>query len=165
MTYKVVCNTVIPEPIPSKSRLGSADGARVGFLQRTISIIGAYSDLGRDTLYVAVLRQLSSCLTDGGACAFLIMSAFQSAFALKYPRDPFHHARTAETFQRPSKLRYSPTLTTIEIRVLLPTVCPLKLSCARTLTPVFPQGEPQKQKLLNPLLPSSLHRFWLRRGR
>ena len=58
MTYKVVCNTVIPEPIPSKSRLGSADGTKVGFLQRIISIIGAYSDLGRDTLYVAVLRQL-----------------------------------------------------------------------------------------------------------
>ena len=58
MTYKVVCNTVIPEPIPSKSRLGSADGAKVGFLQRTISIIGAYSDLGPDTLYLVVLRQL-----------------------------------------------------------------------------------------------------------
>src|ERR1700753_2057442 len=58
VTYKVVCNTVIPEPIPSKSRLGSAGGAKVGFLQRIISIIGAYSDLGRDTLYVAVLRQL-----------------------------------------------------------------------------------------------------------
>ena len=58
MTYKVVCNTVTPEPIPSKSRLGSADGTKVGFLQRIISIIGAYSDLGRDTLYVAVLRQL-----------------------------------------------------------------------------------------------------------
>ena len=32
------------------------------FLQRSISIIGAYSDLGRDTLYLVVLRNFSSCL-------------------------------------------------------------------------------------------------------
>ena len=32
VTYTVVCNAVIPEPIPSKSRLGSADGEKVVFL-------------------------------------------------------------------------------------------------------------------------------------
>src|ERR1700753_538439 len=42
----VVWHAVIPEPTPSKSRPGGGNGAEVGLLWWTISLIGVYSDLG-----------------------------------------------------------------------------------------------------------------------
>ena len=149
MTYKVVCDTVIPEPIPSKSCLGSADGAKVEFLQQTISIIGAYSDLGRDTLYVAVLRQLfvlshrwrrMRTPHNVGIPIRLRVEIPQGPIPpIPVPLKPFNVPPNSLAVSRQSKSG-----------VLSPTVCPLKLSCARTLNPVFPQGDATETKIVEP---------------
>ena len=90
----VVWNAVTPEPTPSKSHAGGSRNkseAEVGLWWWTISLIGTCLavewkiGLGSENH----LQLLPFCFTEGGVCSLLLMSIFQSAFALKYPRDPF----------------------------------------------------------------------------
>ena len=166
MTYKVVCDVVIPEPIPSKLRLGSTDGAKVEFLQRTISIIGAYSDLERDTLYVAVLRQLFILSHRWRRVRTPHNVSIPIRLCVEIPQGPIPPIPVA---LKPSNVPPNSLAVSRQSKsgVLSPTVCPLKLNCARTLTPVFPQGDTTGTKTVesSQLLPTSLYPFRLRRGR
>ena len=58
VAYTVVCNAVIPEPIPSKSRLGSADGEKSNFCSGRYPLLVRIQISDGDTPYVAVLRLL-----------------------------------------------------------------------------------------------------------
>lgn len=84
---------------------------------------------------------------EGGVCALLMMSIFQSAFALKYPKDPFPPIPTpVKPFNTPAN---SPAVS--KHKILSPTACsPRNRMCPRVLTRVFQKVTPQKQKPFNP---------------
>ena len=95
---------------------------------------------------------------EGGVCALLMSSIFQSAFALTYPRDPFPPMSTPmKPFNTPAN---SPALSQqTKPKILSPAVRPLEL----VLTPVcsrgFVQGDTTKAKTIQPykLHPLNIH--------
>lgn len=55
---------------------------------RYLSLVRVWRS-SEDLLSSETTFRLSPCPTEGGVCSLLLLSIFQSAFALKYPRDPF----------------------------------------------------------------------------
>jgi hypothetical protein len=88
-------------------------------------------------------------LAEGGVCALLMMSIFQSAFALKYPRDPFPPMPTpVKPFNTPAN---SPAVSQqTKSKILSPTVRPLELNRAPVYSLGFTESDAAETKTIQP---------------
>ena len=88
-------------------------------------------------------------LVEGGVCALLMSSIFQSAFALTYPRDPFPPMPTpVKPFSIPAN---SPAVSQqTKPKILSPAVCPLGFELTSRTHVALYKVTPQKQRPFNP---------------
>lgn len=85
---------------------------------------------------------------EGGVCALLMMSIFQSAFALKYPRDPFPPMPTpVKPFNTPAN---SPALSQTKPKILSPTVCHIELMRVLVVLMWFAESDATEAKTIQP---------------
>ena len=85
---------------------------------------------------------------EGGVCALLMSSIFQSAFALTYPRDPFPPIPTP--IKPFSTAANSPAASQTKPKILSPAVRPLGLELTFVYSRGFAPGDTTKAEAVQP---------------